>query len=267
MTKSTTVATVPDEAKAVITEEMAALLLADAGAGREDLSRDDFAIPFLKIAQGLSKEVIKGEAKHIPGLEVGDFFDSVNGETYKEGLHVIRVHAEKRWLEWRPLKAGGGLVAIHATKQEAEHNRTPLLGNKDTDTEIVETAQVYLLALTSGGVWAPRILSWKKTQLKEWRRWNAIAGEQSFRKLRLANSDDILPEWGVVYQLTTKMEKNSAGQPYAAPSVKAISAVLDPKLYKAAKDFREVVLAGKVKVVLESDEPEPEPTDDERANY
>lgn len=233
-------AVVQPEPKGLITEDMAKLFAEDAGLGAEDMGREDYAIPFLKILQGLSPELQRGEPKYIPGAEIGDLVNSVTGELIKGdvGIQVVRVYFEKKYLEWRPRKAGGGLVNITDALDQARALKQPDVGNPDVDTEIIETAQIYCLAIEPAGP-TPVVLAWSKTKLKAARQWAALTAAQ------IVNGKQV-PIPGVVYRLTTKSEKNAKGT-FAVPSI-AFEGYTTQDLYLAAKKFREAIQGGKVQV-------------------
>lgn len=53
--------------------------------GKESFEAGDYDIPQLKIAQKTSKEIEKGHAKFLKGLEMGDLFNSLTGEQFGTG--------------------------------------------------------------------------------------------------------------------------------------------------------------------------------------
>jgi len=55
---------------------------ADAGAGSQNMTQDDLALPFLKVLGQLSPEVNKQNAKFISGAEPGMIVNSVTKELY-----------------------------------------------------------------------------------------------------------------------------------------------------------------------------------------
>ena len=61
---------------------------ADAGAGLENMSQDDLALPFLKILSGVSKEL-----DDLEDARKGDIYNTVSGAVYKgkDGIKVIPV--------------------------------------------------------------------------------------------------------------------------------------------------------------------------------
>ena len=86
-----------------------------AGAGVSD-RQEDFQLPFLAIAQGLSPQIKRQQAdKYIPGLEEGDIFNTATGQFWKgeTGLLVVPAFFQKAMVEWIPRNQGGGYVATH----------------------------------------------------------------------------------------------------------------------------------------------------------
>lgn len=83
---------------------------ADAGMGTDDLSQAERGVPFLKILQAQSPEVIgPGDAK-IEGAAAGMLLNTGTGELH-DSITVVpacRLHVIQ---EWRPRKQGGGLVS------------------------------------------------------------------------------------------------------------------------------------------------------------
>ena len=58
------------------------LFEADAGAGSQNMTQEDLALPFLKVLGQLSPEINKQNAKFISGAEPGMIVNSVTKELY-----------------------------------------------------------------------------------------------------------------------------------------------------------------------------------------
>lgn len=247
---------VEKEPTAVIDNTLAAMYQDDAGAGFEDLEAKDYALPFLKILQGLSPEVQPGGEKFIDGAQQGDFVNSLTNEVFKgqkNGAIVIRVAQETKYIEWKPREAGGGLARISDTKEEAEANRIPAIGNPETDTEIQDTVQIYCLVQGADGEFSPVVLSWTKSKSKYARKWAAVAAQITTTSLGIPGPTKQMPIYGVVYKLTTRMEKNAKGTFYV-PVVTPVSPVMSEELYAKAKVLRSAVVSGKVKAKIVKDD-------------
>ena len=89
---------------------------ADAGAGSQNITQEDLALPFLKVLGQLSPEINKQNAKFINGAEPGMIVNSVTKELHdgKKGIDVIPVHYERQYVEWQDRgQSGNAPVAIH----------------------------------------------------------------------------------------------------------------------------------------------------------
>jgi len=254
-----------NEVGSLITQELADLVQGRMGEGMEDMQREDYALPFLKILQGLSPEVQRGNPKYNADAKAGDFLNSLTGELFsgEEGVFVIRVAFDKKFIEWIPKDLGGGLAKIYNTKDEAEKGRKTLADrangfNPKLDNDVVETAQIYCLLNTEAG-WRPVVLAWTKTKLKESRRWASLLAEQTATKYGMApqgEGSEVLPCYVFQYRITTRADKNGKGDVYFVPDVGSGPANVAPKsAVRAAQELRAIIKAGQVKVNYEADEP------------
>lgn len=84
---------------------------ADAGAGVNEIGRDEAGIPFLKILQAQSPEVIGPDGK-IDGAVAGSLLNTGSQEL-GETVTIVPAVRQHVFVEWRPRKKGGGIVAVH----------------------------------------------------------------------------------------------------------------------------------------------------------
>jgi len=83
---------------AVINEQSDLVVLPEGeegGSGLHNVDQSDQLVPRLQIAAGTSKQIAKGNEQHIPGLQVGEIFNTVNKEVYGESVQVIPVWFSK----------------------------------------------------------------------------------------------------------------------------------------------------------------------------
>ncbi len=229
--KSTAVAQVPDTM---------AVFAQHAGAGFENATMRDYALPFLYLLQSGSPQVKKKDATYVEGAEDGKFINTVTNEVFDE-LIVIPVDFEKVFNEWVPRDAGGGFVATYKDKGEAELN-------KREDTQIVDTANHYVLAQSEDGSWNQAILSLTSTKLKASRNWMS---KMSQRMLTLdGGQKKAAPTFSSIYRVTAVPAKNDKGSFYTV-EVKVIEGpdgwVTDMDVVNQALEFRAGLQAGKVK--------------------
>src|SRR5262245_13308533 len=78
--------------------------------GTEDIGPNDVRLPRLAIAQGLSNEMIPGDARYLPDLKLFDFFNDLSGEIYGQGpITFVPVRRDVRRIEFVPRAEGGGI--------------------------------------------------------------------------------------------------------------------------------------------------------------
>jgi hypothetical protein len=87
-------------------EQLPAFMRDDAQMGKENISRDDLETPRLKLMQGLSKEL-----QAYNDLRPGVFFHSAAEHIFDGEFTAVPVYMDKRYILWRPLDSGGGILA------------------------------------------------------------------------------------------------------------------------------------------------------------
>jgi hypothetical protein len=248
--------------KAIVKTTIDKLLLADEGAGSENIGAKDLAIPRISILQSLSPQATKGDPQQIKGAEAGDFYDNVaNVVAFKGegGFLFIPVAYRRANLEWIPRKQGGGLVADHgaddAIIQKCTKNdkNQMMLANGH---EIVTTAEYYIIVLDSKGK-NPRqaVISLAKTQLKKARKLNTMLRELLVD--RPGGGGKFNPAiFYSVFAVNSIPESNDQGS-WMGWNISRQGDTLaledGSDLYLQARQFREAVTAGSVKVAAPSD--------------
>ena len=136
-----------------------------AGAGLEETSSEDFAIPFIQIVQSNSSERLLDAEGSKPGV----FIDTTTEEVFSEdGMEVIPCMYQRQWVEWIPYDAGGGFVASHDIDSPVIKTAVRS-GNKDflpNGNELQNTGQFYCLVRYADGIYRPALISLKGSQLK-----------------------------------------------------------------------------------------------------
>lgn len=175
-------------------------------AGKEEITRDEIRLPRLTVAQGLHPQLVPGEAKHIPGLTIGQMFNDVTEEVYGSGpltvvpiyRHVTRIEFDKddrKIVVDRDVPAGDPRLkwTRGATREEDEPPRA---------TEFVD----FVSLLLRPGKEPERLVVSIKTTNKEMRDaaqlWTTYIDNRSG------------PIYSGLYRLTSKMikGKNKKGQ-------------------------------------------------------
>lgn len=159
-------------------------LMSDAGAGSENVSAENMAIPIICILQGNSPQVKKSDPKYIPGSTEGDLYNNVTNQVYKgeDGIRVVPCFFEKVFIEWRPNR--GGFVAAHGADtplrdqvrmvKNAEGKEVATLPNGNV---LTETDQHYVVVLKADGGFEAAVIPMSSTALKVSRTWNTLLNQ------------------------------------------------------------------------------------------
>lgn len=145
-----------------VDDSLMAVFTQHAGEGLGNAQATDFALPFIYLLQKLSPAT-----DEIEGAEAGMFLNTVTRNVTEEST-FIPVEYDKCYNEWIPRNDGGGFIASHKSAALAETNRQAgqnKAGN-GPKTQIVETANHYVLELQPDGSWMQAILSLTSTKLK-----------------------------------------------------------------------------------------------------
>ena len=241
--------------KAVAKKEESSIIMVDDeilanGTGLEDTSSEDFAIPFIRILQSGSPQVKKSEGKYIKGAEEGDILNTVTSDIIsgEEGVIVVPVYYQKRYIEWKPREAGGGLVnpdherTILSQCTRNESNRLVLSNGNYID----ETAQFYVMVTNKEETeWQQAVITMSSTQLGKARKWLS-----QMKQRRVKNSAGHLVEAPLFmfrYLAKTMPEQNDRGAWYGW-SIGLDGPVKEQNFMLEASRFLKSIRAGDVKV-------------------
>lgn len=230
------------------------MLLEDAGSGLQEMGRDDLAIPRLGILQALSPQVQPRDASYVEGAQAGDILDNIAVKAYpgEQGFAAIVVSYHKANLEWVPRNKGGGFVADHGndpsilTQCKQVDGRFVLpYGN-----EISQTAEYFLLVL-DGDTVRQAVISMSSTQLRHSRRLNTLMATYTIPHPNDATKRIQAPIFYRAYRFKTGPEKNDKGSWFGwviEPAEDTLKLPNGTELYLRARNFRQQVAEGTVKV-------------------
>ena len=227
----------------------------------EDVSREEYAIPFLIILDGKSRFVKPAEAGGIPGAKAGDLFNTSTNETYdgKIGLDFIPVARDHHFVEWIPKNqdgSGGGFVGIRAVDDplvlelRAKHGQFGKLPTSDGH-ELVETFYLYGIIVQDGSP-TPVLLGFSSTQIKKYKSFMTRATNFQYQ----GPNGPVKPAiFAHMWHLTTVWEKKGKSfEGYGwrivlkeEPPIKSRLKLSDP-LYIQAKEFHASIKSGRVVV-------------------
>lgn len=240
-----------------VPEDMQQMFADAAGAGLEDFSSDDFAIPFITILQKNSPQVDEADGAYIQYAKPGMVLESVSSKLFDcaclpgrqepEGLGVI-VAAMKRWMvEWRPRPAKGfaGLHEVDSPvhKSAVPHKEKKSLLSLPNGNDLADTMYFYLiLDLPDGPGWA--VVAMDSTDLTEAKKWSTRIVSQKFD-----TGNGVMksaPMYGQSYRLFAKVKENDFGS-WMGWRVAAEGLVKDRALFEAGQAYRKAILTGKAK--------------------
>ena len=148
--------------------------LLSGGTGLEDTDSGDYAIPFVRVLQSGSPQLKKNHAKYIEGASQGMLFNTVSNAVYDgdEGILVIPCAYTKKYIEWVPRDAGGGIVnsehTVDILKSATQNEKKKyLLANGN---EVQETAQYFAIIVNNEEEPEEALLSFTSSQLSFSRR-------------------------------------------------------------------------------------------------
>ena len=172
--------------------------------GMEQVTARDILIPRLTILQKLSPQLNRKNVLYLGDqAKEGMICDVGLGELLPTPLHVIPCVWTKTWIEWAPRQTGKGIVGYHdesimARTTPNERGQPTFNGNL-----IAETAQWYVLNLTTGG--RPSFIAMTSTQIRRSRRWMTWA--QGERVRNSAGREFVPPLFYRSYYLTDPVEE------------------------------------------------------------
>jgi hypothetical protein len=226
--------------------------------GFENMTQEDMALPFVRILGQLSPQVTDGDAKYIATAKPGMIYNTVTSECFdgKQGIKVIPCYYKKDYPEWSDRGDGPGApVAVHLPnspiiqtgKRDGSKIRLP------NGNYLEETASYYVLVETKGGGMTPALITMKSTQLNVSKKWNSM-----MKTIQIADGKGgmaIPPMHGVVYKLSSVLQKNDKGSWYGwSVTQDRIMGQKDKTLYLTAKDFNSSVSKGNVQTKADVEE-------------
>ena len=230
----------------------------DLSKGFENMTQDDLALPFVRILGQLSPQVTQGDAKFIESANPGMIYNTVTNDLFdgKKGIKVISCYYKKDYPEWNDRGEGPGAPAavhrpgspvIKTGKREGSKIRLP------NGNYLEETASYYVMVETKTGAYTPALITMKSTQLNVSKKWTAM-----MKTIQIPDGKGgfaIPPMHGVVYNLTSTLQKNDKGSWYGWVVIQdRVLEQKDKSLYLNAKDFQGNVSKGNVQTKADVEE-------------
>lgn len=220
-----------------------------AGAGTEQASAGDYALPFLAILQKLSPQVDEADLRYIEGAKAGMILETATNQLFngKDGIMVIPCHFKKDMIEWQPREAGGGFIKSHGWNETLMNQCTKddrgrmILPNGHL---LVDTKYEYVMVLDPQHP-VQAVISMTSTQLKKSRKWLSMI---AMRTLVGSNGKVFqAPSFAFTYKLTTGQESNEKGSWYGW-QIEMGPLQEDPDVARSAIRFHQACIKGDVKL-------------------
>lgn len=205
--------------------------------GLENARPEDFQIPRLQIAQALSPQLLRSKPEFIPGLMVGQFFNTVTQEIYGDTVQVIPVKFSVSRLRF----FGGSLECQSKNGVDGGHH-APLCGNcefskwgsgKDgVGTDCKEYRNWLIIDTTQG---MPMSLSFKSASLVVSKTWSTLLRT---RRMKLSTGQSVAaPAFATIYELRSAEKPGPKGTFYV-PVVKVVGPATAELMKYGADLFR-----------------------------
>lgn len=241
-----------------------------AGAGLENVTAKDIAIPRISIIQSNSPQVKKADGKFIKGAEEGDFLDSVQNTVCAkgdEGFLFIPCSYRRANIEWIPREKGGGFVADHGADDAilsecTKDDETGAMMLKSGNT-VVTTGEFVGIALDADGGNPRQVcISLAKTQFKTAKKVNTYLGTLQVPKRGGGTFNP--PAFYSAFLCTSIPQTSKQGQSYMGWSIvrKCNSEEFGQDVVMAAYAMYQAVAKGTIKVA-QPDAPAAEPESDD----
>jgi hypothetical protein len=156
----------------------------DAGAGSENLSREDYSVPFLSVLDAKSPQCAPVSAGGVAGAKAGMLFNSATGELFdgERGVIFVPAYRDHNYVEWIKRNddgSGGGFVGIRSDDdplvielraKQGQFGKL-LVPNSSPPHELIETFYLFGLVVSDVGA-SPVIVSFKSTAIQAVKNFN-----------------------------------------------------------------------------------------------
>lgn len=239
----------------------------DAGAGLENVTSDEYAIPFVKILDPKSPQCKPPSAGGLPGAKGGTIINLSTNEIFDgpAGIDFIPVHRDHHFVEWIKKNedgSGGGFVGVRPPddalmlRLQTEQGKFGKLQTPEGH-ELADTYYIYGLIVQEGqGI--PALIAFASTQIKKYKNFmTRVMGIQYAGP----NGQVTPPMWAHLWHFSTVYESKGQNSWYGwrlalkeEPPIKARLKTTDP-LYLQGRELYNSIKAGKVTVKHEERQP------------
>lgn len=239
-----------------------------AGAGMENISREEYAIPFLYVLDAKSPQCAPVKAGGVEGAKAGSLYNTATNEMFdgEKGVSFIpvdRKHDFGEWIRRNEDGSGGGFVGIRAPDDPLVLELRKKYGQfgklvTDDNHELVET--FYLSGLTVvDGVGSAMIFPFKSTGIAAYK--NFMTRVMNIQYVAPNGAMIRPPMWAHRWRLGTQYKTKGTMGWYIPrlwleeePPIKSRLKLTDP-LYLQARELYDNIKAGRVVVKQDTEAP------------
>jgi hypothetical protein len=209
------------------------------GDGFNDTTQDDYAIPYISVANALSKALKPASENYIDGLEQGDIYDGTAGKRWST-VGIVPIMRQRFFVEWDDRQ----FIARHDPEAALMDSTTK--GPKGENilpngNELIDTVYLYVMLLDVAGYY-PAVISFSKSSIPLYKKLMSRA-----RRLKMQgkNGPFTPPLYSHVYTLGTVESTSKKGDDYWTwKLVGDPTPVTDPELFHDAKGLFESINKG-----------------------
>lgn len=200
---------------------------ADAGAGMENVSRDEVKIPFLRILQALSPACKPVERGGIEGAKPGMIMNTNTREIFdpaKDEIVIMPAARGHNFVEFPPRTGGGTGVGFQGAYEPDDPLVKRLRANQskfgrlkhDNGNEITEVYYLYCIVVINGGAPFRAMVGFSLSQVPV---YQGFIGMQQSIQFKVAGPDGQPrfvnpPMWAIRWRLGTAMETKKENDYY-----------------------------------------------------
>lgn len=229
-------------------------IIADSGAGFEEIGSDDIAVPYFSILQKQSKLFDK------PGFagRAGMFVHTLTKELYdgQKGIDVIPCHFRRFWREITKEAQNPKFIAEHPANWSKAKGATfdgQLRRHICHDgTHANQIMRFFALVVAPCDPPQPVCLTFKGSQIKVAKAWNSMLSVQTIKVPTAEGIREIkAPMYASYWNLSTVLQSNDENSWYGYEVVSKgqldpMNVEIDAKLWVQARDFQQMVSMGNV---------------------